>query len=98
MLGIAASLTVGNLRSDTHGAAVVVRRGLLPIVDRLEYRLPRSVRLEAAPGDDLSLDLDGGEGAETVFTGTVSGVGHDLVGASILGHNGGAALAAFRPS
>jgi hypothetical protein len=98
MLTVGASLTAGNLRYDTHGASVVVRRGMLPIVDRMEYRLPRGVRLEAEPGDDLQLDLDGGEGAETVFTGTVTGVGHDLLGARIVGHNGGASLAAFRPS
>jgi hypothetical protein len=98
MLTVAASLTAGNLRYDTHGATVMVRRGLLPIVDRVEYRLPRGVRLEAAPGDDLVLELDGGEGAETVLTGTVAGVTRDLLGARITGHNGGASLAAFRPS
>ena len=98
MLKVAASLTAGNLRYDTHGATVMLRRGLLPIVDRMEFRLPRGVRLETVPGDDLTLDLDGGERAETVFTGAVGGVVRELAGARVFGHNGGAALAAFRPS
>jgi hypothetical protein len=98
MLGVTASLTAGDLRYDTHGAHVAVRRGLLPIIDRAEFRVPRSVQVDAAAGDDMTLALDGGEGAEDVFTGTVATVRRSLLGASIVGHGGAAALAAYRPA
>lgn len=98
MLGVATSLTAGALRYDTHSSQVVVRRGLLPIIDRVEYRLLRGVRLDAVVGDDLSLDLDGGEGAETVFTGTVAAVQRGFLDARVVGLAGAAALAAYRPA
>ncbi len=98
MLGVAASLTAGSLRYDTHALGLTLRRGVLPIVDRLVVGLPAGVRFEAAPDDDVILDLDGGEGAETVFTGTVTAVTHEPSGPRLQAHGGARLLARYRPS
>ncbi len=98
MLGVAVSLTAGSLRYDTHTLGLTLRRGVLPIIDRLEVSLPAGVRFEAAPDDDVALDLDGGEGAETVFTGTVTAVTHEPSGPQLLAHGGARRLARYRPS
>ncbi len=98
MLRLHASLTIGDLRYDTHASAVRLRRGLLPIVDRLDVRLPSGVRVDAAPGDPVICDLDGGEGAVTAFTGTATEVRRSLTGTAVSAHGGGHRLARLRPS
>lgn len=98
MLSIRAVLTLGDLVYDSHVVWLRLRRGLLPIVDRLEIDLPAGATLEAAPGDPASLTLDGGEGEEPVFTGTVGALGRGLAGARVTCLGGAAKLARYRPA
>lgn len=62
-------LTLGGLRYDAHSARTRVSLGLLPDVSSLWAELPRSVEIDAAPGDPALLTFDGGEGSSNVFTG-----------------------------
>jgi len=98
MLAVTHSLTLGSLRYDSHLAALTVRRGVLPIVDRLDASLPRGVRVDAAAGDPVELTLDGGDGSEVVFTGTVTSVRRDLATIVVVAHGAGHTLARYRPS
>jgi hypothetical protein len=98
MLTVAAELQLGNLLYKSHAVGLRLRRGLLPIVDRLEVRLPDGVRLDAQTGDDAILKLDGGEGAKPVFTGKLSAIAHAASGPRVTAHHGAFALARYRPS
>ncbi len=98
MLAVRAALTLGNLLYDSQVVRLRLRRGLLPIVDRLQVDLPAGVKLEAAPGDPASLTLDGGEGEELVFTGTVGALGQDFSGVHVTCVGGAALLARYRPA
>ncbi|MCI0508174.1 MAG: hypothetical protein L0Z73_19020 [Gammaproteobacteria bacterium] len=98
MLDVTLSLTVGNFLYDQHIVAMRLRRTQLSALDRLEILFPASVTFEAEPGEDCSLEIDGGDGAATVFTGQLTQVQHSLSGLHIEAHNGGLALARYRPS
>ncbi len=98
MLAVAAELTVGDKLYKTHVQSLRLRRGLLPIVDRLDVRLPAGVQLDASPGDDVSLDLDGGDGKTTVFTGKLSSLARSLAGPRLTAHHGALLLGRYRPS
>jgi hypothetical protein len=97
MLTAAASLTLGNLRYDTHAVALRLRREKLPATDRLDVVLPAGVRFEAAPGDPVVLDLDGGEGSARVFTGTLFEVRRALDSIAITARGPAHALGQARP-
>ncbi len=98
MLVVAYSLTVGSLRYDTQAAALVLRRGVLPIVDRLDVAMPRRVRVDAAAGDEVTLSLDAGDGSADVFTGTVGSVRRGPTMTTIVARGAAHALARHRPS
>ncbi|HSD77785.1 MAG TPA: hypothetical protein VLA98_10280 [Solirubrobacteraceae bacterium] len=93
-----ASATLGTLRYDTHAVAVTVELRALPGVNACTVTLPAGVRFEAAPGDPAAIELDGGEGAETVLTGTVRAVRASLHGIRVVAADGSADLAALRPA
>ena len=98
MLEVALSLTAGNLLYDTHFAAIQLRRSQLPALDRLVAILPHGVRIDAKPGDDVTLDLDGGDSDATVFTGRLTALTRSETGVRLTAENGGTRLAAFRPT
>ena len=77
-LSPSASLELGSLGYTAHLAEVRVTLRLLPGVNTVTAVLPREAELDAAPGDPATLALDGGEGGETVLTGTVRGLRHGL--------------------
>ncbi|MFV8754462.1 hypothetical protein ACNOYE_28270 [Nannocystaceae bacterium ST9] len=77
---------------------VRLRRGLLPIVDRLEVVLPAGTTLDAALGDDVILELDGGEGSTTVFTGSLGAIQHGLRSLRVTAHGFALTLARARPA
>jgi len=81
-----------------HATRIRLRRGLLPIVDRLEALLPAGTQLDAALGDDVILALDGGEGSSTVFTGQLGAIQHGLRGLRICAHGFALTLARARPA
>jgi hypothetical protein len=98
MLAVTASLQLGSKVYDSHAASIRLRRGLLPIVDRLEVDLPPGVEFDAEPGDDALLELDGGEGAAKVFTGKISTLRRTLRGLHVTAHDGALLLGRYRPS
>ena len=98
MLAFHAHLELGELAYDQHSVALCLRRGILPIVDRLDVTLPRDVRFEATFGDPVALKLDGGEGESLVFTGKVSAIRRGLRDLRVSACNGGFDLARYRPS
>lgn len=98
MLSASSSLTLGDLRYDTHTVRLRLRRTLLPALDRLEVELPRDVRFEARPGDDVELELASEGEPVRVFTGRVSAVARKLGALVVTAHNGGLELARLRPS
>ncbi len=91
------SLTVGNALYDTQCVAIRLRRTCLPAVDRLEVAFPANVDFSGALDDDCSLDIDGGEGSETVFSGKLTRIEHSLRGLTLTMLNDGLTLSRFRP-
>lgn len=98
MLDVTLSLTIGSRLYEQHCVAMRLRRTQLTALDRLEILLPAGITFEAEPGEDCSLDIDGGDGSATVFTGQLTLVQQSLTGLRIEAHNGGLALARYRPS
>ena len=98
MLTVRVSLILGDFLYDQHAVALRLRRTLLPALDRLEVVLPANVTLYARPGDDCRLEIDGGDGSGAVFSGRVSGIRRTLTAVRITAHNGGIALARYRPN
>ncbi|MBV7335209.1 hypothetical protein KFU94_44610 [Chloroflexi bacterium TSY] len=98
MLTITIALTVGNRLYDQHCRAMRLRRTQLSAVDRLEILLPASVTFDAEPGEDCTLEIDGGEGAATVFSGRLTQIRRLMSGLQLEAHNGGLALARYRPT
>jgi hypothetical protein len=91
-------LTLGNKLYDKQTLAFRLRRTQLPAIDRLDIALPIAVQFSAAAGDDCSLEIDGGDGAETVFTGWLTEIRRGFTGLHLTAHNGGLKLARYRPS
>lgn len=102
MLVPLAALTVGNRLYEEQILAVRLRRTRAPGLDRLEVVLPLATTFDAAPGDDCALTLDGGDadgggGAAEVFTGRMTEVRRRGDALHLTAHNGGLALARYRP-
>jgi hypothetical protein len=97
-LAPAVSATLGNYRYDTHASAVTVRLGLLPEANSFEVAMPDRVEMPAAPGDPAQLDLDGGDGPETVLTGKLRAIQRRLGQQTVMAADTGADLGAFRPA
>ena len=92
------AVTLGNLRYDAHVAGIRVDLRALPGVNACTLALPAEVRVDAVPGDTATIEIDGGEGGETVLTGTVRAVAAGLRATRIVAADGSSALAALRPS
>ncbi len=97
-LAPAARLELGGLAYDSHLSAVRVTLAPLPGVSSFRATLPASVELDAAVGDPVTLELNGGEGAETVVTGTLRALRRSHRGVEAIGADGSADLAAYRPA
>jgi hypothetical protein len=98
MLEVSLRLEAGPLAYDRHVTALMLRRVQLPALDRLVVLLPHGVAVEAVPGEEVALDLDGGEGSARVFTGLLDRLVRTAEGVRLEAVNGGSALAAFRPA
>ncbi len=92
MLHATADITLGSKRYQMHASEVIVTLGLLPGVGSFRATLPATAELSATPEDDAILRLDGGEGAETVLTGTIGLMRRGLLGNTITGVDAGALL------
>jgi hypothetical protein len=97
-LAPAARLELGNLAYESHLTGVQVTLGTLPAVSSCRATLPLAVQVDAAPGDKVKLELDGGEGSETVLTGTLRVLRRTFGGVEALAADGSADLAALRPA
>jgi len=74
-----AKVTLGNLMYDSQLSDIRATLSLLPGVSSVRAMLPSSVEVSAAAGDPAKLELDGGEGLETVLTGKVRAVRRGLL-------------------
>jgi hypothetical protein len=92
------SVTLGNLRYDSHAVAMEISLGLLPRGGSVDIRLPASTRFEAAAGDDAQLDIDGGEGSARVLTGRVREVVRSPITTIARLYDAGGVLGESRPS
>jgi len=97
MLVPAFSLRIGDNIYGPQVAALVLVRTRLPATDRLEVRLPATAAVSAAPGDEVELELDGGEGAELVFTGRVALLRRRFDAIEVVARGGADLLARARP-
>lgn len=66
-------LTIGSKRWTAQALELDVRLALAPVPNALTARFPAGADLGSSNGDDVILRLDGGDGAEDVFTGTLDG-------------------------
>ncbi len=98
MLKPSIALTIGSKLYNQHTLAFSLRRTQLPALDRLEIALPAAAQFDAAVDDDCSLEIDGGDGPATVFTGKLTGIRKTIRGLCLTAHNGGLALARYRPA
>lgn len=98
MLNASIALTLGDRLYDRHCAAMRLRRTQLPALDRLELLLPANAALEAGPGDICRMEIDGGDGSALVFSGKITQVRRSFTGLFVEAHNGGFALARYRPA
>lgn len=97
-LAPAVTLTLGNLRYTSHVASASVTLGLLPSVNEARVTLPATASVTAAPGDDGALEIDGGEGSQTILTGKIDSLAFAFETVSATLVDGGGALARYRPA
>jgi len=95
-LAPSASFTLGNLRYDSHAAELSVTLALLPGVSGFRVDLPSAADVSFQPGDPARLDLDGGEGSQTVLVGTVRAVSRGFRRTRVVAADASADLAALR--
>lgn len=96
-LQTAIRVTLGNWRYDTHAQGARVTLAALPGVNSARVSFPQAVEVRAAPGEDCLLELDGGEGLQTVLTGKLTAVAVGVAGTEVELGDAGARLAALRP-
>jgi hypothetical protein len=95
-LTTAATATLGRLQYTTQITRVRAQLALLPATNVLELGIAGGVEVSAAPGDEAEVELDGGDGAAMVITGTVAGVRRGPRETVVMVVDGGAALARLR--
>ena len=98
LLAPAYSLNVGSQGWTEQLTEVDVHLLAAPLLDHLAASMPAAAPVTAAPGDPVSLSLDGGEGSHEVFTGLVSSVRRDGRTTTITAVDAGGALADLRPA
>lgn len=93
-----ATVTLGNLRYDVQISHVIADFGILPAVNTVRISLPPNVEVSAAAGDPASLELEGGEGAETMMTGVVHAFSKGLMTTEVQVVDASAKLNRLRPN
>jgi len=73
-----------------------VRLAAAPLTGSLTARLPAQAPLRAEPGDPVTLELDSGDGAASVFTGTVASVRREPNRSTVHAVDAAGALARLR--
>lgn len=98
LLRPAYTLTIAEQRWSRQAIAIDLRLAAGPQFDRLTAYLPAAAPIEAAPDDPVILSLDGGEGAETVFTGVVATIRRGLEQTKVTAAGALGQLARYRPA
>lgn len=93
----AATATLGQLRYTTQIVGVSADLAALPGINNARVDIAAGVRVDAQPGTDATVELDGGDGAATIITGTVQRVSRDARATRVTVTDAAAALAATRP-
>ncbi len=92
-----ATVVLGSLRYEAQIAGIAATLVPLPGVNSCTVIFPAGVKLTAVPGDDASLELDGGDGRELVMTGKVRRIRRALLRTEVTVADAGEDLARFRP-
>jgi hypothetical protein len=92
------ALTIAGQKWTQQAIAIDLRLAAGPQLDRLTVTFPAEAPLEAAPDDPVTLELDGGEGGETVFTGVVATIRRGLDRIVVTGSGALGQLALYRPA
>jgi len=97
VLTFGASATIGDLRYDQNISEVQVSLALAPGIGSARIVLPRDLRVDASPGDEVEVQLRGeAEDPVQVFTGTVQSVRRGMAQITVLCGDATTALAAIR--
>ncbi len=92
-----ATFTAARLQYTVQIRSVMAELTTLPGSNRAEVAIAGGVKVEASPGDDAELSLDGGDGAATVITGSVENVERHADATVVSLVDGSTALAMVRP-
>jgi len=92
------SVVLGGQRWTAQLSTVEVRLAMAPMVDVAMVRLPAAAPVSADLDDPVEIELDGGEGADSVFTGSVHTIRRELSAITVTALNGGGRLAQHRPA
>lgn len=98
LLAPAYVLTLGSQRWTQQLLAIDLRLAAAPGTNQLTARFPAAAPLSAGPGDPVILSLDGGEGAQTVFTGLIDAVRRGLETIEVTAYDALGQLARYRPA
>ena len=92
-----ATVTLDRLQYTVQIRSVYAELAVLPSTNRADVLIAAGVDVEATPGAEATIELDGGDGPAAVVTGTVDHVDRSSGGTIVSVSDGGAALAAIRP-
>lgn len=92
------ALTIAGQLWTQQAIAIDLRLAPAPQFDRLLVSFPAEAPIEAAPDDPVSLVLDGGEGEETVFTGTIASIRRGLETILVVASGALGQMARYRPA
>ncbi len=92
------ALTIAGQLWTQQAIAIDLRLCPAPQFDRLSITFPAEVPIEAEPDDPVSLVLDGGEGEEPVFAGTIGSIRRGLDEIVVSGVGALGQLARYRPA
>lgn len=97
VLAFGATATIGDLRYEQNISEAQVALALAPGIGSARIVLPRDLRVDASPGDEVEVQLRGeADEPVQVFTGTVHSARRGMAQTTVLCGDAAAALAAIR--
>ena len=92
------SVILGNLKYDSHVAALQVSRNMLPAANQARILFPAEVAIESAPDDTAEVSLNAGDGSVAVLTGIVQSIERGPYHTVVNLTDGGHELGRYRPA
>ena len=92
------SVILGNLKYDSHVAAMQVTRTMLPAANQARILFPAGVPIESAPDDNAEVSLNAGDGPVTVLTGIIQSIERGVYQTVVNLADGGHELGRYRPA